>query len=70
MNEARSIIELSPEEGEALQGQLASGGAPVARRYMLWCAWRQIRSDKAIPPEKRRAVFEELCQSIEVVLES
>jgi len=70
MKEATEIMALSSEEGEALHGQLSSGGAPVARRYALWCAWRQIRVDKRVPADKRAAVFRDLCKNIEVVVES
>lgn len=70
MKEAAEIMALSPEEGEALQAQLSSGGAPAARRYLLWCAWRQIRVDKRVPANTRPAVFRDLCKNIEVVLEA
>ena len=70
MSEAADIMALSPEEGEALQGQLSSGGAPAARRYALWCAWRLIRVDKRVPIELRPSVFRDLCKNVEIVVEA
>lgn len=68
MKEAREIMALPSDAGEKLLSLLPSGGAPAARRYVLWAAWQQICTDPGIPTRARKGLFAEMCEKTEVVL--
>ena len=63
-------LRLGTPEFNALRKAATEGKADALKKYVYWCAWRGIRADVFIPPQKKAAVFRALVQAdkFEVIL--
>ena len=69
MDEAKSIMRMTPVEGAELALKAAS--SPTAARTLLfYSAWRTIRADKRIPSKARLPLMRAIINTVEVLVEA
>lgn len=69
MSEARSIMKLTPAEGDRLAAESGRSSAG-ARVYVLWCAWQRILHSGTGTRAQRAKAFSRLCAITDIKVEA